>query len=154
MHGATQKLPFIGIPCRMTLLLPLLLTLSGCDVLFDSAADCIDSDGPTFNKRTLAQPVLNQVYSETVTASIQNEPRDDRFSYDFDVAGALPTGITWRQLAGSSRQVIFEGTPTELGEFQITLLVAVEEPFLGDSANSGLCYTTRSRKFDLVVQPL
>jgi len=152
--GYTARLRQLTARVPKLLGLVALLAVGGCDVLFDSALDCIDSDGPTFDRRELAQPVLNQVYSETVTARIENEPRDDRFLYEFDVLGELPPGITWRQLAGSSRRVAFEGTATELGTYEITLVVAVDEPFLDDTINSGLCYTTRSRRFDLVVEPL
>lgn len=129
------------------------LVLSGCDVLFDSAIDCIDSDGPDFDKRTLAVPVLNQVYSDVLTAKIENEPRDDRFDYRFELIGTLPQGMTWRQQEFLGRRVFFEGTPTEMVSTEFTLLVAVEERDEFSTQNSGLCFTSRSRRFTLDVQP-
>lgn len=128
--------------------------LSGCDVLFDSAIDCLDSDGPDFDTRTLAMPVLNQVYNEVLTARIENEPRDDNFDYRFELIGNLPVGITWRQQEFLGRRIFFEGTPTELGSTEFTFLVAVEERNQFNMENSGLCFTSRSRRFTLDVQPL
>ena len=130
-----------------------MILLSGCDVLFDSAIDCLDSDGPDFDKRTLAVPVLNQVYNDIITARIENEPRDDRFDYRFELIGTLPAGMTWRQQEFLGRRIFFEGTPTELVSTEFTLLVAVEERDEFSSQNSGLCFTSKSRRFTLDVQP-
>ena len=130
------------------------LALSGCDLLLDNALDCLDSDGPDFDTRELAMPVLNQVYNEILTARIENEPRDDRFDYRFELIGELPEGITWRQEVSLGRRVFFEGTPVELGTSEFTMLVAVEERDQFSQENSGLCFTSRSRRFILDVQPL
>lgn len=130
------------------------LALSGCDVLFDSAIDCLDSDGPEFDRRQLAAPILNQVYSEVLTARIENEPRDDRFDYRFELIGELPAGITWRQEGFSGRRVFFEGTPIELVTSEFTMLVSVEERDQFTTDNSGLCFDSRSRRFILDVQPM
>ncbi len=130
------------------------VTLSGCDLLLDNALDCLDSDGPDFDTRELAMPVLNQVYNEVLTARIENEPRDDRFDYRFELIGELPEGITWRQEEFFGRRAFFEGTPVELGTSEFTMLVAVEERDLFSQENSGLCFTSRSRRFILDVQPL
>ena len=139
---------------KAIILLVVSLGLSGCDVLFDSAIDCLDSDGPDFDRRTLTNPILNQVYSELLTARIENEPRDDTFDYRFELIGQLPAGITWRQQAPLGRRIIFEGTPTEIVTAEFTMLVAVDEGPLVTTTNSGLCFTSRSRRFTLDVQPL
>lgn len=139
---------------KTKVLLITVLALSGCDALFDNAIDCLDSDGPDFDRRVLAMPVLNQVYSEIITARIENEPGDDRFDYSFELIGDLPVGITWRQEEFFGRRVFLEGTPTELGSSEFTLLVAVEERDAFSQQNSGLCFTSRSRRFTLDVQPL
>ena len=139
---------------KTAVLLFVSFTLSGCDVLFDSAIDCLDSDGPDFDRRTLADPVLNQVYSEILIARIENEPRDDTFDYRFELLGQLPAGITWRQESPLGRRIIFEGTPTEIVTAEFTMLVAVDEGQLITTTNSGLCFTSRSRRFTLDVQPL
>ncbi len=136
---------------RSVFMASLMSLLSGCDVLFDTAIDCLDDDGPTFVQRELAMPVLNQTYSQILTVRIDNEPFDDRFFYDFAVEGNLPAGITANQQVSGGRNVLFEGTATELGTFPFTVLVAVVDRG-GDT--TGLCFTSRSRNFELAVEPL
>lgn len=123
--------------------------LTGCDVLLDTAFDCIDSDGPEFNKSVLVQPVLNQVYTESIVVSINNEPRDDRFGYRFAVTGNLPAGLS---TDAAGRNFFINGTATELGTFSFTLFVEVEDTVSPE--NSGLCFTVEERQFQLTVQPL
>ena len=125
------------------------LLLAGCDQLIDLAFDCIDRDGPEFNKTLLISPVLNQVYSETITVSIENEPQDDRFDYDFAISGQLPAGLQTQELG---RQLIFSGTATELGDFQIQ--VSVEVSHRNGNLDSGLCFTTESQAYQLTVLPM
>ncbi len=132
-------------------MLALLLLLVGCDTLFDTAVDCIDDDGPSFVQRQLAMPVLNQTYSEILTVRIDNEPFDDRFFYDFALEGALPEGIMASQRINGGRDLVFEGTATELGTFPFTVFVAVGG---GGVDTSGLCFTSRSRNFELTVAPI
>lgn len=130
------------------------LSVTGCDALLDNALDCLDSDGPEFDKRTIETPVLNQVYQDVVSVRIENEPRDDRFSYDIRVQGSLPAGLIAEQVPSTGRQLFISGTPTELGMFSFTLFVAVENGVQGFSDTSGLCYTTRSRIFEVTVAPM
>lgn len=117
--------------------------LGGCDTVLD----CIDNDGPRFPSTLLESPVLNQVYSETVRVSINNEPRDDSFIYNFNISGALPAGLT---TGSSGRDFIFSGTPTELGTFEFTLFVEIDERF--QNADSGLCFYSDSRRYQFTVQ--
>ncbi len=118
--------------------------VSGCDAVID----CVDNDGPDFTTRTLPAATLNQEYQETISASVQNEPFDSRFEYDFTiVSGALPAGISTSQ---SGQLFILNGTPTELGTYTIELNVFVDD---GESAlDSGLCFRNRARTFNLVVE--
>lgn len=120
--------------------------MAGCDQLIDLALDCIDRDGPEFNKTLLISPVLNQVYTETITVSIENEPLDDRFDYDFAISGRLPTGLQTEEIG---RQLIFSGTATELGAFQFQ--VSVEVSHRNGNLDSGLCFTTESQAYQLTV---
>ena len=129
----------------------LALTLCACDALIDTALDCIDSDGPEFDKKSLATPILNQEYNDKVTVSIRNEPRDNRFNYTFSHQGELPQGLEANYQTGGSRDVFFTGTPTELGTFQYSLFVSVEEPGVPDDFNSGLCYRNNSITYELTV---
>ncbi len=123
--------------------------LLGCEQLVDLAIDCIDRDGPEFNKTLLAAPVLNQVYSETIIASIDNEPLDDRFDYEFAISGRLPAGIQTDEIG---RQLIFSGTATETGDFPIQ--VSVEVSHRNGNLDSGLCFTTESQAYQLTVLPM
>ena len=125
------------------------LALHGCEALLDFAIDCIDRDGPEFNKTLLIAPVLNQVYSETITASIDNEPQDDRFDYEFAISGRLPMGIATEEIG---RRLIFSGTATETGEFPIR--VSVEVSHRNGNLDSGLCFTNESQSYVLTVLPM
>lgn len=124
--------------------------LGGCD----HAIDCLDNDGPVFNQRALSSPVLNQVYEDRISVSIKNEPLDDQYDYEFSYTGRLPAGITARS---SGRIYQFEGTPTELGRFEIDVLVKVSGSnslsfFTEDE--SGLCYNSRRQTFVLDIQTM
>jgi len=128
--------------------------LVSCDALIDNALDCVDSDGPDFDRRVLASPVLNQVYSETLTVRIENEPLDDRFLYDFEILGEPPEGITITQEPGRGRRLFFEGSAVEEGTFELRIFVAVEASSSNFQGTSGLCFVSRSRTFELVVLPV
>ncbi len=135
---------------RKLLLLSVVLSCTACDALID----CLDADGPVFDRETLAPAVLNQEYQERVRASIKNEPQDDWFNYEFRLTGKLPEGISTFQ---SGRTFIIEGTSIEVGEFPVELFVNVSgrgNRVVYSHGTSGLCYTSRSRQFVLDVNPL
>jgi len=126
------------------LMVSVTFTLGGCDVI----TDCLDDDGPVFNRSTLPPATLNQVYTETIVASIENEPRDDNFDYSWSITdGALPVGITTMV---SGRRYTLSGTPIELGVYDFQVNVTVDDGL--DSESSGLCYRNRSKNFQLQVQ--
>lgn len=131
----------MSIYCAVVLVCASVL-MTGCDTLID----CIDDDGPRFPSAALEPAILNQVYSETVRVSINNEPRDDNFIYDFNITGALPEGIS---TSSSGRNFIFSGTPIESGSFVFTLFVEIEDEF--NFSESGLCFYTDSRRYELTV---
>ena len=93
--------------------------------------------------------MLNQVYSETITVAINNEPRDDNFIYDFGFTGELPAGVTGM---ANGRNYLLSGTPTEQGTFRFTIFVTVDDSL--DPVESGLCFYNASRSFEFTVQPL
>ncbi len=130
-----KTLTFVGIG----------LTLIGCDAVLD----CVDNDGPVFSTDpTLPAAILNQQYLQTIQASVRNEPRDDRFDYDFTIInGALPPGITTES---SSGLYTLRGTATELGTYNFEINVFIDDGL--DPTSSGLCFRNRSREFELVVQ--
>jgi hypothetical protein len=117
----------------------------GCE----SAIDCFDNDGPEFKTASISDPVLNQVYSETITVAINNEPRDDNFLYEFRLQGRLPAGVTG---SDTGRRYLLDGTPTELGTFRFTVYVSVDDSI--EPSRSGLCFYNASRTYEITVQPL
>jgi len=126
-------------------LLLLALSLYGCDAVLD----CLDDDGPVFNKGTLEQAVLNQEYADEIVASVRNEPFDARFDYRFVFTGSLPQGVMAFQ---SGRRFVFEGTPTESGLFRFTLYVEVDDGL--DPYRSNLCFRSRSTDYRLTVREI
>lgn len=147
--------------------LPLLLAsttlLAGCGPLSDLLIDCIDDDGPVLRPSTIPDPVLNQTYDVTITASIENEPFDDSFDYDIVVSRTLPPGLIADVF---ERQVRISGAATELGDFTVDIGVTVSDPGfnsltfnngLGNSTNNGvtpsnLCRFTTQRAYSVSVQ--
>jgi len=118
-------------------------TITGCDAVFD----CLDKDGPTFDTTTLMPAVLNQEYIDNIVVSVENEPRDDRFIYNFTLlSGSFPEGISAQP---SGRTLVLSGTATELGTYQFSLNVEVDDGLT--VAQSGLCFRNREREFTLLV---
>lgn len=152
--ASSTKQTWIDKRIKPSLLLIAASMLAACDALIDNALDCVDSDGPEFDRRVLASPVLNQVYNETLTVRIENEPLDDRFLYDFEIIGEPPEGITITQEPGRGRRLFFEGTAIEEGTFDLRIFVAVDAPSSSFEGTSGLCFTSRSRIFQLMVLPV
>jgi len=130
-------------PILIFTLLLITTLMVGCD----AAVDCLDSDGPKFESKTINDPTLNQEYTGTIRVSINNEPQDDRFGYEFKITGQLPTGL---QSQSRGRDFFITGTATELGTFSFNVFVRVLDP--AGAENSGLCYTTRSQDFQFTVQ--
>ena len=118
--------------------------LSACDELLDLAVDCLDGDKPELRPAILASPVLNQLYDETILASIRNEPFDDSFTYEFTLTGELPEGIE-TDIEGRNFRLL--GTPIELGEYRFSVRVDVlgnNNPF---NNTNGLCQTTDTNNY-------
>lgn len=121
------------------------LVLTGCD----GVLDCLDNDGPVFDKVAIKSAVLNEVYAETIRASVNNEPQDQRFDYQFELTGQLPAGVSTRE---AGQQFLFTGTPTESGSFPLTLFVEVDDGL--NAQESGLCYVSETENYVLVVSEI
>ncbi len=124
------------------------LLLSGCDAL-----NCIINNQPQFSKNNVNEATLNQVYEDSITASISNSFEDRQYNYQFIVDGELPAGINYQS---SGRTITFEGTATELGEFPFTLTVTTEPGdaafnVRGDELPGELCTDAETRAMVLSV---
>lgn len=133
-----------NLRARKPVALPLLLAsttlLASCGPLSDLAFDCIDDDGPVLRPRVIPNPVLNQTYDVTITASIENEPFDDSFDYDIVISRTLPPGLIADVF---ERRVRISGAATELGDFAIDVGVTVNDPgFNSVTFNSEFGHTT------------
>ena len=146
-HSARKRLTNKALTC---LVLSQVLLLSSCDPITGAGnfLDCIDDDGPVLNPRTLPIPVLNQGYEAVITASIENEPRDDNFEYTFTLGAGLPAGLIVDTFA---REVRISGAPTILGNFAARLEVTVSDPS-GNNAESRLCRRKTARNYIFEVQ--
>lgn len=118
--------------------------LSGVGVLFD----CIDDDGPVLSPRELPIPVLNQSYEAVIVASIENEPNDDRFQYNFNLGAGLPAGLI---VDTFEREIRISGAPTVLGNFSARVEVAVSDAGF-DGGTNRLCRRTTARNYVFNVQ--
>lgn len=126
------------------------LLLSACDDV-EKAIDCIDDDRAQFSSGSLPDPVLNEAYNESITASVSNTPDDNDFDYTFTLEGDLPTGISFRV---DGRTAYFEGAAIETGTWMPTLNVVVSDGggSFGDGADADtLCRTSQTRTFTMVV---
>ena len=79
---------------KKIILIFLSLGLSGCDIILDELFDCIDHDEPQFHSNVFPKAILNQVYSHTVSSSINNNANDSYYDYNITFAGALPAGLS------------------------------------------------------------
>lgn len=133
---------------RLALALPLLL--SACDPLggVSEFLDCVDDDGPVLNPRELPIPILNQSYEAVITASIENEPRDDNFTYTFTIGAGLPAGLI---VDVFNRDIRISGAPTQLGNFAARVEVLVED-LAGEEVSSRLCRNRTARNYVFMVQ--
>jgi len=153
-HSLTAM--FIRKQMKYIILLVLNLSLSGCEILEDIFSDCIDFDGPEFNKTSIPSAVLNEVYDVTIKASINNEPNDSYYEYTITVNGTLPSGVSiYRD--NNDQTIQISGTPTESGAFHFTLKVSVSEPesyYDPYDDGSDLCYTTHEEDYVLTVNAI
>ena len=134
----------------------LVSSLTGCDVFESILGDCIDFDGPEFNKSSIPSAVLNETYDVTITASINNEPNDSLYGYTISLIGSLPAGVTIYK-DSNERTIQIIGTPTEIGLFNFKLKVEVTEPYndyYSYDEEYGLCYTEHEENYVLVVNAI
>ena len=128
-----------------------LFALTSCD----SALNCLDDDGPEFHTKVISDAFENLEYEQEIIAAVDNEPRDDKFDYEFTFQGDLPEGVFFETF-GYSRRARLKGTPLQAGTYNFRLTVRVYPAgnhYASASDTLGLCYTTHSEEFTLVVLP-
>lgn len=102
-------------------------SLSACDFLLDQLLDCIDQDSPQFSPNQFPTAILNQFYSYSISASINNNPFDSSYDYNISLSGSLPVGLTVKR-DFNDRTITISGTPTATGTSNFNLHVSVEDP--------------------------
>ncbi len=122
-------------------------SLSGCD----DVLDCIINVRPELHAKTLAVGLVDEYYSEIITAEIKNEPNDNDYDYYFDVSGRLPEGI--EVVYNRHREVVFKGVPKESGRFNIKVYLEVIPHYNEYGRSNGpLCSDDTSRSYVLAIK--
>ncbi len=136
---------------KVILLLTGLLGVSGCEFFYLHYSDCGYYDGPSFDRITLRQPVLNQVYSEQVRVTLDNDRHIDGYDIRLEFSGSLPLGISYYQ---DDTSVYFEGTAISLGSY--SFIITVEARYLISDRfyynYSDYCNYRTSRNYLLTVE--
>lgn len=112
---------------KKILIVIMCLSLSACDIILDQLLDCIDQDSPQFSPNQFPVATLNQFYSYTISASINNNPFDSSYDYTIYLTGNLPAGLSVKH-DFNDRTIIISGTPTATGISNFSLHVTVEDP--------------------------
>ena len=137
---------------KVFLILTGLLGISGCEFFYLHYTDCGYYDAPRFDRITLRQPILNQVYSEQVRVILDNDRHIDGYEIRYDFSGRLPPGISHYQ---NDRNVFFDGTAIALGSYSFTIAVEARY-FISDRFYyhfSDYCTYRSSRNYLLTVEP-
>ncbi len=136
---------------KVILLLTGLLGISGCEFFYLHYSDCGYYDGPSFDRLTLRQPVLNQVYSDQLRVMLDNDSHIEGYDIWYEFSGSLPPGISYYQ---NDRSVNFEGTAISPGSYLFTMTVEARY-FISDRFYyyfSDYCTYRTSRSYLLTVE--
>ena len=136
---------------KVILLLTGLLGVSGCEFFYLHYSDCGYYDGPSFDRITLRQPVLNQVYSDQVRVTLDNDSHIDSHDIRLEFSGSLPPGISYYQ---NDSSVYFEGVAISPGSYSFTITVEARY-FIRDRFYyyySDYCTYRTSRSYLLTVE--
>lgn len=105
---------------KVMLVLAGLLGVSGCEFFYFHYSDCGYYDAPVFDRITLRQPVLNQVYFDQVRVILDNDSHIEGYDIRYEFSGSLPPGISYYR---NDRSVYFEGAAIALGTYSFTMTV-------------------------------
>lgn len=142
---------------KKIIILTMCLSLTACDLILDQLLDCIDQDSPKFSPNKFPAASLNQFYSYTITASINNNPFDDSYNYNISLSGSLPAGLSVKRNS-NDRTITISGTPTDTGTSHFTLHVIVDDPNedtyqitnIYDDGDT-LCDTSHTQNYSITV---
>lgn len=121
--------------------------------LFVSCEDvlnCIIPKEPELGDREFPIGSTESYYYTELSAEINNEPRDDDYDYFFEVEG-LPEGLGYFV---NFRTISIEGTPEEVGTFDITIYLSVDGPFRDnfDDDFEQLCSYSTSKTYTVIIE--
>jgi len=94
-----------------------LLLLSCNDLL-----ECIIQIDPEIDQTSIKTAVVDQPYSQIISAHVKNDPADDFYEYFFDVYGSLPDGMN---IEYNFRSIEIYGIPQQSGSFRFTVEVRI-----------------------------
>ncbi|MBD3583969.1 Ig domain-containing protein [Flavobacterium selenitireducens] len=106
-----------------------------------AAIDCLTDSKPEWERKTLSDGMRFQPYEQTVELYSDNMVT----IREFDVDGNLPDGLM-ANFDGSTARI--SGTPKELGNFQLKLVVKVVSE---DSDGNAGCERTISKTYKLRI---
>jgi len=129
---------------KILLLLFIPIIFFSCEDVFD----CIIPREPELENKTFPIGTTETYYYVEIKAEINNEPRDQDYDYYFDVSG-LPLGMDYFV---NFRTISIEGTPAEVGTFDVTIFVDVDGPFRDDGADDLLCNYSTSKTYTLIIE--
>jgi len=132
----------------------LMLSISGCDYLFDkvddAASNLIDTyidctfgpfhtEGPIqISTLEFSNGLLGVNYSQVISSEINFEPDDDKYTYEYTYTpDQLPNGLSFR---ANGRRLVIEGVPQVTGMYPV--LIEVYSPTLEDK-NSDISNSCR-----------
>ncbi|WP_299392397.1 Ig domain-containing protein [uncultured Gelidibacter sp.] len=118
----------------------------------DTIVECIVNKRPELPDTSFKVGNVNGYYYQELTAEIKNEPRDDNYSYNFDINGNLPDGLS---VTTTNRTLVIEGMPSAPGTFNFTIYLYVEGPEYydeeSDKYKDGLCSKSTSKKYSIII---
>lgn len=115
-----------------------------CEDVFE----CIIPREPELENKTFPIGSTESYYYVDLKAEINNEPRDDDYDYYFDVVG-LPEGMDYFV---NFRTISLEGTPTEVGTFEVKIYVDVDGPFRLNGGDVVLCNYSTLKTYTLIIE--
>lgn len=134
-------------------LLVFFFSLTNCE----DVVDCIINVRPELQDKVLAIGFVDELYFDSLSAEVKNDPQDNNYEYYFNVTGRLPKGI--EVYYDTFREVTFEGVPKESGRFRITVsveVVALDAYYYDDFGNEifddNLCEDYTSKTYVLAIK--